>query len=217
MEIYIGKNNEKLGPFALDEIKKGLEEGRFTAEDLAWYEGCDGWIPLTSIPDLQISLPDIPLPEQAAQAPALPMAELASRGRRLMAVLVDGVVSMLLAIPGVIFAIGPLFNGSEKPDPLGIFLIGLAMIILTIVQAVLISKRGQSIGKIALGIRIAHSVDGSNPGFLKGFLIRTFVPQIIYQVPFLGFLFLLVDSCFIFSERRQCIHDLMAETVVLKV
>ena len=134
-----------------------------------------------------------------------------------MAVLVDGVVSLLLAIPGVIVAIGPVFNGSEEPDPLGIVLIGLAMILLTIVQAVLISKRGQSIGKIALGIRIAHSVDGSNPGFLKGFLIRTFVPQIIYQVPFLGFLFLLVDSCFIFSERRQCIHDLMAETVVLKV
>ena len=212
MEIYIGKNNEKLGPFALDEIKQGLEEGRFTAEDLAWYEGCDGWIPLTSIPNLQISLP-----EQAAQAPAPPMAELASRGRRLMAVLVDWVVSILLAIPGVIVAIGPVFNGSEEPDPLGIVLIGLAMILLTIVQAVLISKRGQSIGKIALGIRIAHSVDGSNPGFLKGFLIRTFVPQIIYQVPLLGFLFLLVDSCFIFSERRQCIHDLMAETVVLKV
>ena len=217
MEIYIGKNNEKLGPFALDEIKQGLEEGRFTAEDLAWYEGCDGWIPLTSIPDLQISLPDIPLPKQAAQAPAPPMAELASRGRRLMAVLVDGVVSLLLAIPGVIVAIGPVFNGSEEPDPLGIVLIGLAMILLTIVQAVLISKRGQSVGKIALGIRIAHSVDGSNPGFLMGFLIRTFVPQIIYQVPFLGFLFLLVDSCFIFSEQRQCIHDLMAETVVLKV
>ncbi len=217
MEIYIGKNNEKLGPFGLDEIKQGLEEGRFTAEDLAWYEGCDGWIPLTSIPDLQISLPDIPLPEQAAQAPAPPMAELASRGRRLMAVLVDGVVSLLLAIPGVIVAIGPVFNGSEEPDPLGIVLIGVAMILLTIVQAVLISKRGQSIGKIALGIRIAHSVDGSNPGFLRGFLIRTFVPQIIYQVPLLGFLFLLVDSCFIFSERRQCIHDLMAETVVLKV
>tara|TARA_B000000565_G_scaffold217342_1_gene171184 strand:- start:165 stop:569 length:405 start_codon:yes stop_codon:yes gene_type:complete len=134
-----------------------------------------------------------------------------------MAVLVDGVVSLLLAIPGVIVAIGPVFNGSEEPDPLGIVLIGLAMILLTIVQAVLISKRGQSIGKIALGIRIAHSVDGSNPGFLKGFLIRTFVPQIIYQVPLLGFLFLLVDNCFIFSERRQCIHDLMAETVVLKV
>ena len=82
-----------------------------------------------------------------------------------MAVLVDGVVSLLLAIPGVIVAIGPVFNGSEEPDPLGIVLIGLAMILLTIVQAVLISKRGQSIGKIALGIRIAHSVDGSNPGF----------------------------------------------------
>ena len=212
MEIYIGKNDEKLGPFALDEIKKGLEEGRFTVEDLAWYEGCDGWIPLTSIPDLQIALP-----EQAAQAPALPMAELASRGRRLIAVLVDGLVSMLLAIPGVIVAIGPSFNDSEELDPLGIILIGLAMILLTIVQAVLISKRGQSIGKIALGIRIAHSVDGSNPGFLKGFLIRTLVPQIIYQIPFLGFLFLLVDSCFIFSEQRQCIHDLMAETVVLRV
>jgi len=212
MEIYIGKNDEKLGPFALDEIKKGLEEGRFTVEDLAWYEGCEGWIPLTSIPDLQIALP-----EQAAQAPAPPMTELASRGRRLMAVLVDGLVSMLLAIPGVIVAIGPSFNDSEELDPLGIILIGLAMILLTIVQAVLISKRGQSIGKIALGIRIAHSVDGSNPGFLKGFLIRTLVPQIIYQIPFLGFLFLLVDSCFIFSEQRQCIHDLMAETVVLRV
>lgn len=216
MEIYIGKNNEKLGPFALDEIKQGLEEGRFTAEDLAWYEGCDGWIPLTSIPDLQISLPDIPLPEQAAQAPAPPMAELASRGRRLMAVLVDGVVSLLLAIPGVIVAIGPVFNGSEEPDPLGIVLIGLAMILLTIVQAVLISKRGQSIGKIALGIRIARSQDGSNPGFLRGFLIRSLIPQFIYQVPLLGLLFLLADMGFIFSSERRCIHDLMADTVVVR-
>ena len=42
------------------------------------------------------------------------------------------VVSLTPAIPGVIVAIGPVFNGSEEPDPLGIVLIGLAMILLTI-------------------------------------------------------------------------------------
>ena len=217
MEIYIGQNSQKLGPFSLDEIQKGLEAGRFNTEDLAWYEGCEAWIPVTNLPGLKNSMPDLPLPEQPSHESVMPILELASRGRRLMAATVDGLAGMLLAIPGIILMILPLFAGGEDPDPKGILLIGLTMIVFTIAQAVLITKRGQSVGKIALGIRIAHSVDGSNPGFLKGFLIRTFVPQIIYQVPFLGFLFLLVDSCFIFSEQRQCIHDLMAETVVLKV
>jgi uncharacterized RDD family membrane protein YckC len=216
MEIYIGQNSQKLGPFSLDEIQKGLEAGRFNTEDLAWYEGCEAWIPVTNLPGLKNAMPDLPLPEQPSHESVMPILELASRGRRLMAATVDGLAGMLLAIPGIILMILPLFAGGEDPDPKGILLIGLTMIVFTIAQAVLITKRGQSVGKIALGIRIARSQDGSNPGFLRGFLIRSLIPQFIYQVPLLGLLFLLADMGFIFSSERRCIHDLMADTVVVR-
>jgi uncharacterized RDD family membrane protein YckC len=104
----------------------------------------------------------------------------------------------------------------------GSFLLGgtvmaLALLALFIVQVWMLSTRGQSIGKRMLGIRIVLFRDNGNPGFLHAWLLRNFVPGLISLVPYVGFLFVLVDICFIFGEQRRCVHDLIAGTKVVKM
>ena len=36
-------------------------------------------------------------------------------------------------------------------------------------------------------------------------------------IPFVGFIFTIVDPLFIFQESRRCVHDLIADTLVIKV
>jgi uncharacterized RDD family membrane protein YckC len=92
-------------------------------------------------------------------------------------------------------------------------LTGLAFLGLTIWNIVLLTTRGQTLGKKWLGIRIVTFPDGQNPGFVKAFLLRSFVNGIIAQVvPFYG----IIDPCFIFREDNRCVHDLLADTTVIE-
>ena len=36
------------------------------------------------------------------------------------------------------------------------------------------------------------------------------------MVPLLGILYTIVDALFIFAESRQCLHDKIADTIVVK-
>ena len=73
-------------------------------------------------------------------------------------------------------------------------------------------RRGQSIAKRILKMRIVDADDGSLPGFLRGVIVRAWVPALINQF---CSLFSLVDALFIFGEESRCVHDLMANTVVV--
>ena len=44
MEIYIGKDDQVLGPYYLDEIQKRLDDGRLDGAELAWHEGLEAWV-----------------------------------------------------------------------------------------------------------------------------------------------------------------------------
>jgi uncharacterized RDD family membrane protein YckC len=67
-----------------------------------------------------------------------------------------------------------------------------------------------------MDIRIVSFDDESNPGFVKAFLLRVFVNGLIGAVPFVGFVYSLVDIFFIFRDDRRCLHDLIAGTKVVK-
>jgi len=74
-----------------------------------------------------------------------------------------------------------------------------------------VKANGQSIGKKALGIKVVRR-DGSPATVGRIFLLRNLVNMALGLIPLYG----LVDSLFIFTESRQCIHDKLADTIVIK-
>ena len=99
---------------------------------------------------------------------------------------------------------------------LGFGLLALAGVGLAIVQIWMLIKRGQTLGKRMLDIRIVRFSDEGNPGFVSAVLLRAVVPGLIGALPYLGMVFTLVDICFIFRADRRCLHDHIAGTKVVK-
>ena len=70
---------------------------------------------------------------------------------------------------------------------------------------------GQSLGKKYCGIKVVRS-DGSPVTLGRVVWLRNVVNWLISFVPLYGF----VDVLFIFGESRQCLHDRIADTTVVK-
>ena len=149
----------------------------------------------------------------AAPAPEIPDGNLASRGIRLGAHLVDLAVYFGAILPGGI-AMFALRAYRDAPVA-GLLVSALGALACAAFQIFLLCSKGQTIGKRLLGIRIARLDDGTNPGFLGAVLLRGFVPGMISAVPLVGALFSLVDVLCIFREDRRCVHDLLAGTRVV--
>ncbi len=52
MKIHINRAGQSLGQFLPDEVRKGFNEGKFFADDLAWQDGMAMWKPLGEVLDL---------------------------------------------------------------------------------------------------------------------------------------------------------------------
>ena len=151
---------------------------------------------------------------------------LGGKVERLAAYIIDSLIAFLSMIPlGSQFfsAVNDFSAGSiDSTNSLTIentnnFTLGIFLIILQfIIQGYLITTRGQSIGKIVMSLRIVNSIDGTNPGFIKAFLVRFILTQIITSIPYIGFIYIFADPLFIFRSDRRCIHDLMANTIVVE-
>ncbi len=139
------------------------------------------------------------------------MPAMAERGTRLGAAILDSLVTYGPVMVGAF--IGAAVDSRSEFLAIGLGLV--ALIVMVIVQTVLVTLHGQSIGKRALGIKVVKIDTGENGGFVTNVLMRNVVPLLIGFVPYLGGVFGLVDTLFIFREDRRCIHDLIAGTVVV--
>jgi hypothetical protein len=50
MEVYIAKDGQQQGPYSVEQLDELLQDEAITGDDLYWYEGCDGWLPLSQFP-----------------------------------------------------------------------------------------------------------------------------------------------------------------------
>jgi uncharacterized RDD family membrane protein YckC len=183
---------------------------------------------------------DSPFISDITREPLQEGPSLAGRGRRLLAVSLDHLAVLILAAPGLVMFLSsflPFFMATiadadgtmdeaameaAMAEFIGENLVGAVMLMLipiaifTLVQVVLVSMRGQTVGKILCKIRIVRS-DGSSVGFLHGVLLRSIVMGMIGAVPLVGGFVSIADPLFIFREDRRCLHDMLADTIVVDV
>jgi uncharacterized RDD family membrane protein YckC len=155
---------------------------------------------------------------------------LASRGARFAAELLNYLFAVLTLVPWVALM---LLSGSwsatdSNGDPLdvrttatwiGFAISGVLFIALCVVQILLLRRNRWSLGKRILGIRIVRS-DCTEVSFGRLLVLRILLPGAINALTgglLSGVsLFMLADSCFIFGAQRRCLHDYMADTIVVR-
>lgn len=144
---------------------------------------------------------------QASQA-------LGGRGLRLVAVIIDGLLQFAafwvvsLALPWSVFNPNPSVNQLV----IGL-LLGLGLFL--VLPGFLLVTRGQTIAKMLLGLRIVRP-DGSKVGAARMLGLRYGIGLVVGVLPFIGFIYVLIDSLLIFRDSRQCLHDQIADTIVVK-
>ena len=141
--------------------------------------------------------------------------ELASPWARLAAVIIDGLIMMAVVIPISIIGALTLAANQQSDETTAAFIavIAIAVVVVFVIQWVLLGTRGQTIGKIALRIRIVDAQTGAHPGWARLVLLRSIVNWLLGIIPFYG----LVDALFIFRGDHRTIHDLYSGTRVDRV
>lgn len=237
MNHHIARNGQQLGVFAEQDIQSGIASGQFLPDDLCWTEGMADWQPLSS--RFQVTAPPAAgtVSQQAVFNPyAAPLAnvnpglpsgvQLADQGKRFGAALIDMLISSsVTGVPYAYFVIKAAKSGGKSletsgtsPDELfALAIMILGMLVLLVINAIILTKRGQTLGKMCVGIRVVTFPDCQLPGFVKAVLLRLVVNAIICAMPCcIGFIYFIVDSCFVFSDNRRCVHDLIAGTQVIE-
>ena len=235
MEIWIGRDGERHGPYQEDDVRQWLRSGQVSPQDLAWYEGLADWQPLSVLfPDTPPAPPPAASnPYAAPTAPLLPqitaaaLEDHAGFWKRVAAYILDGII---LYIPQML--IEKAFGGDAakaalkqasldavgNPDAMmaanmHYYSTMWPAMLLILVMGVLYFALCESsawqgtLGKLALGIRVTD-LQGKRISFPRA-LGRYFAK--ILSAIILGIGFLMVA----WTQRKQGLHDMICDTLVL--
>lgn len=244
MKYHIARGEEQLGTFNDLDVNAGLRHGRFLATDLCWTEGMKEWQTLgMHLKEIAVEtgLTEAPaisaLREEVRQDQAR-QHELASLGQRLAARLIDWTLLLAPAFMILMALMDPAFEAeimSLRHDSAAVMqalqrqivkaveagnetVLAMYAVIfgLLLANIVLLTVRGQSIGKLLTGIQIVRAPDGAKAGFVKAVLLRWFLFTVISSIQFIGLPLMIGDILLIFRRDRRCLHDLVADTQVVK-
>jgi uncharacterized RDD family membrane protein YckC len=241
MKYHLARGEEQLGTFSDLEVSSGLRDGRFKPGDLCWTEGMPDWQTLearmeeTNPQDEPDTEAPAPVPYRIAD-PQEGNAELATPGRRLLAKMLDWVmfftpmVMILLAMMDGVFeheiqavqndpvkvmeALQRQMIKLQQAESLTLTTMSWLILLLLVSNVVLLTIRGQSLGKWLCRIRIV-SGDGSRAGFFRVVLLRWFLFAIIQSVQIIGPVLMMVDYGMVLRPDRRCLHDHAADTKVI--
>ena len=67
MQIFITRGEDSSGPYTLEQVQDYLSQGVLLADDFAYHEGLEGWIPLEQLIAKSVPLEEPPHPAQMAE------------------------------------------------------------------------------------------------------------------------------------------------------
>ena len=143
--------------------------------------------------------------------------ELAGRGTRLAAAIVDGLIYGAVYWLIILFVFRIIVKEmADLPIASQVLLQIGGIVIFTILNGYLLAKNGQTIAKKLFNIKIVRS-DGSAAGLGRIVLLRLAPTWLMALIPVAGVVVAgLVDPLLIFRESRKCLHDTIADTIVVK-
>jgi uncharacterized RDD family membrane protein YckC len=158
-------------------------------------------------------------PPQAAVADVVTTdeSELASRGARFGAAMLDGLIALVIIGPAMWmsgFWTKAMAGTTTFVDQLMLAPIGL--VVYLVLHGYLLHTSGQTIGKRLVGTRIVSVDDNRILPLWKVFVLRFLPISVASQIPIVGQLASFIDPLFIFRADQRCIHDLIAGTKVVK-
>lgn len=241
MEIWIGRDGERHGPYKEDDVREWLRSGKVSPEDLAWYEGLADWQPLSVLfrDEVPAAAPadatatDNPYAAPAAPLQALPQTTAAALEdhagfwKRVAAYIIDAIV---LYVPNMLIMKAMGGDAAQEtmkqavmaaPGDMHVMLaayqqfystMGMAVVITTVLAWLYFALLESSPLQATLG-KLALSVRVTD---LQG--QRISFPRALGRYPakyisafILGIGFLMV----IWTKRKQGLHDMIAGTLVL--
>ena len=144
--------------------------------------------------------------------------QLAGRGRRLVATLIDMILVSALAVL-LIMITGVVEHAEDFRNAMWVlYVFLLAVLSYLILNGYWLFTRGQTIGKRLMKIAIVDNTSGERAPFWKLIGIRALFFPLLFTVisPFLAWL-PIVDQAFVFRKNRRCVHDLAAGTSVIRL
>lgn len=153
--------------------------------------------------------------------------ELASRSARLGARILELLI-LLPAFGAIIYSMLRAFEtlGGGTPEEvkakalagsisIALWISGIYVLIYTIINTIMLVRSGQTVGKKLMKIKIVRYETGERVGAGRMIGLRVLVPWFIGALDYIGQIFSWVDMLFIFGKKRQCLHDKIADTVVV--
>lgn len=142
--------------------------------------------------------------------------ELADRGTRLVAVIIDGLLVLgLIMLIGIVSAIAAPAGGNETVAMVLVTIGMAAFLALIVVNLIWLYRYGQTIAKRWMGIKIVRT-SGERCELWRIIFLRVMPLNILGAIPLIGYVVPIVDGLFIFRADYRCVHDLLADTIVVK-
>lgn len=126
-----------------------------------------------------------------------------------------------LVLIGIDLLLATAVAGPTDPEDYSyagdVLLTALVFVLYFAYEGAMTAARGQTLGKMALGIRVAQLADGAVPSRTGWTRAAVYALPGVLLVIAVGPLFWLLDSLWCTWDRpfRQCLHDKAAKTVVV--
>jgi uncharacterized RDD family membrane protein YckC len=145
-----------------------------------------------------------------------PKAVAAPRAKRLLAVMVDSLLTVTPALPGFLFL---AFTPGPEDLHVGHWMLLASLLGVLAVYAYqcrLIANTGQSLAKRWLRLRIVRT-SGEPPGFLHGVVLRYLVFDALCIIPIVWVVLRVADGVALFGASARTLRDRLADTRVVEV
>jgi uncharacterized RDD family membrane protein YckC len=233
MEVWIGRQGERHGPYQEDQVKEWLRSGQLSRDDLGWYDGLADWQPLSVLFPLEKPTPP-PAPDVYAPPPSQPSQasvtafDYAGFWQRFGAWVIDLIILTIPSMLAMYFLGGmdaykhfleqvQAGGGSDMSAALRDYAAGtessqIASLVITFFYYAFFeaSKWQATPGKLALRLRVTD-IHGQ-----RLTLARAAARNVVrLSALIFGLIPLICYLAVAWTQRKQGLHDLMASTLVV--